>query len=66
MRNVQLADHLHDLLGAGAAELPQQALDLGLDGDHLHTADGGDLLDLFVLQKQMLLPHLGLHAYLLF
>ena len=31
----------------------QKALDLGLHGHHLHTADGSDLLDLFVLQKQL-------------
>lgn len=52
--HIEFPDGGNNLPGAGAAELAQEALDLGLDGDHLHAPDGGDLLDLFVLQQQ---PH---------
>ena len=52
MGHVELPDGIDDLLGPGAAELVEEAFDLGLDGDHLHAADGGDLLDLPVLQQQ--------------
>ena len=53
MLQIHLADHLDDLLGAGAAELAQQALDLGLNGHHLHAAEPGDLRHLLVLEQQL-------------
>ena len=46
MLDIQLPDHLHDLLGPAAPEFSQQTLDLCLDGAALHAPDPSDLMNL--------------------
>ena len=46
MLDIQLPDHLHDLLGPAAPEFSQQTLDLCLDGAALHAPDPGNLMNL--------------------